>query len=494
MTTKLLPAVSTFLNRSPLPHFIGGREHAGADGATHPVINPVDGGVLTRVSFGGEAEIGLAVAAAREAFPAWAARPAVERSILLHRLADRMEKESSVLAQIESLDVGKAISATEGFDIPFGIACLRYFADLATQAQWDTPLAIKNIEARVHRAPYGVCGFIFPWNFPFDLLLWGVVPALAAGNTVVVKPSEVTPLSTLYAARLFAEAGFPPGVLNVVVGDGAGAGAALTNHPSVRRMAFTGSPEVGRRIGETCGRRLIPCKLELGGKGAAVVFDDADIASTATQLAGAITFNTGQVCCTATRWIVQEKVFDALVEKATAALRATKIGPGLDPETQMGPVVSAVQRDRILGYLEKGKAEGASVVLDGGPAEIPEARGGFFVKPWLLTGSPENVCCREEIFGPAAYLLKFREEKEAVELVNRLDYGLANSVWSADLARANRVAEQLVSGNNWINAHNVFAYGLPYGGVNRSGLGGGVNSPATFYDYLRDQTLARPLA
>ena len=174
--------------------------------------------------------------------------------------------------------------------------------------------------------------------------------------------------------------------------------------------------------------------------------------------------------------------------------KAEHIQPGLDPETQMGPVVSAVQRDRVLGYLEKGKAEGASVVLDGGPAEIPEALGGFFVKPWLLAGSPENICCREEIFGPAAYMLKFRDEAEAVKLVNRLDYGLANSVWSADLARANRVAEQLVSGNSWINAHNVFAYGLPYGGVNRSGLGGGVNSPATFYDYLRDQTVARPLA
>jgi aldehyde dehydrogenase (NAD+) len=237
----------------------------------------------------------------------------------------------------------------------------------------------------------------------------------------------------------------------------------------------------------------VPCKLELGGKGAAVVFDDADIALTATQLTGAITFNTGQVCCTATRWIVHEKIFDALVEQAVGALRATKIGSSLDPETQMGPVVSAVQRDRIHRYLDKGKAEGATVVLDGGPAEVPGTGNGFFVKPWLLAGSPDNICCREEIFGPAAYLVKFRNEAEAIELVNRLDYGLANSVWSTDLARANRVAEQLVAGNNWINAHNVFAYGLPYGGVNQSGLGGGVNSPATFFDYLREQTIARPL-
>jgi len=494
MKTNPLPAVSAFLDRSPLPHFIGGGDHPGTSKTIRPVINPVDATVLTEVLFGGKAEVDLAVSAAHQAFPAWAALPAVERSILLHRLADRMEKEASVLAQIESLDVGKAISATESFDLPFGIAGIRYFADLATQARYDTPLAIKNIEARIHRAPYGVCGFIFPWNFPFNLLLWGIIPALAAGNTVVVKPSITTPLSTLYVARLATEAGFPPGVINVTIGDGAGAGVALTDHPLVRRMSFTGSSEAGRKIGEVCGRRLVPCKLELGGKGAAVVFDDADVASTATQLAGAITFNTGQVCCTATRWIVHEKIFDALAEKAAAALRATKIGPGLDPATQMGPVASASHRDCILGYLEKGKAEGASVVLDGGPADIPEGRGGFFVKPWVLAGSPDNVCCREEIFGPAAYMVKFRDEAQAVELVNRLDYGLANSVWSADLARANRVAERLIAGSNWINAHNVFAYGLPYGGVNCSGLGGGVNSPATFYDYLRDQTVGRPLA
>jgi acyl-CoA reductase-like NAD-dependent aldehyde dehydrogenase len=492
MKTPLLPPVSAFLKASPIPHFIAGRNHAG--GVPWPVLDPVDGSSLTEVLLGGADEMNLAVAAAQEAFPAWAALSMIDRSALLHRLADRMEKEAAVLAQIESVDVGKAITATEGFDIPFGIECLRYFADLAVHARSDTPLAIKNIEARIHRAPYGVCGFIFPWNFPFDLLLWGIIPALAAGNTVVIKPSEVTPLSTLYVARLAAECGLPPGVINVVVGDGAGAGATLTNHPLVRRMSFTGSPEVGRLIAETCGRRLVPCKLELGGKGAAVVFDDSDVTSTATQLAGAITFNTGQVCCTATRWIVHEKIFDALAAQAAAALQATKIGPSLDPATEMGPAVSAVQRDRILGYLDKGKKEGASVVLDGGRADLPGLPGGFFVKPWLLAGSPDNVCCREEIFGPAAYLVKFRDEDEAIDLVNRLDYGLANSVWSADLARANRVAEQLSAGNNWINAHNVFAYGLPYGGINRSGFGGGVNSPATFDDYLRPRTIARPLA
>ncbi len=491
MKTELNPLITQFLKSAPLRHFIGGDWHAGMGNAVENVSDPSEGAVITQVASGGEAEVDAAVRAAHAAFCEWAARPSIERSILLHRLADLMEKEAGNLAQIESLDVGKAISLSESFDIPFGISCVRYFADLALQASLDTPLALKNMEARIHRAPHGVCGFIFPWNFPYVLLLWGVIPALAAGNTVVIKPSIVTPLSTLYVANLVRQAGFPPGVLNVVLGGGSKVGSPLAGHPLVRMMSVTGSTEVGRQIAETCGRRLIPCKLELGGKGAAVVFDDVDVNSTAEKLAAAITLNSGQVCCTATRWIVHERIFDEVAEKSAAALRATKIGPGLDPETQMGPITSLSQRDKILDYLKNGKADGAKVVLDGGPADTGTK--GYFVKPYVLAGSPDNICCREEIFGPAAYMVKFRDEAEAIELVNRLDYGLANSVWSTDLARANRVAEQLVAGNNWINAHNVFAYGLPYGGVNQSGLGGGVNSPATFFDYLREQTIARPL-
>ena len=491
MTITPQGPVADFVKQSPLPHFIGGKWQASEDKA-EPVYDPSDGSVLTQASIGGEREVDQAVRAAHAAFGPWSAMSPAERSVLLHRLADRMEKEATTLAGIESLDVGKAITATEGFDIPFGIECIRYFADMATRTQYSLPLAIKNIEARQHRTPYGVCGFIFPWNFPFDLLMWGIAPALAAGNTVVVKPSEVTPLSTLYVAKLAAEVGFPAGVINVVLGKGE-AGAALPKHPLVRRMSFTGSPEVGRLVGAAAGARPIPCKLELGGKGAAVVFEDADVAATAKALAGAITFNTGQVCCTATRWVIHDGIYDDFVSEVQQALRDTKIGAGADRDTQMGPVVSAVQRDRVMNYLEKGKREGAEVLFHGDAPKVAGHEGGFYVAPWVLTGSESNVCFREEVFGPAAFITRFSDEAKVIEHVNVLEYGLANSVWTSDLKRANRVAEQLVAGNNWINAHNVFAYGLPYGGVNLSGMGGGVNSPETFHDYLRHLTIARPL-
>jgi acyl-CoA reductase-like NAD-dependent aldehyde dehydrogenase len=488
MRNELLASIDDFLSR-PRPHFIGGRTHMSA---TEQIVNPSDGSFLAEVAMGGAKEIDLAVDGAEKAFPAWSTMQHREREVLLRRFADALEKHSSELAQLESLDVGKAITAAESFDIPFGIECFRYYADLIPRAKYRVPLDIKGFDARVWRPPYGVCGFIFPWNFPFTLLCWGIAPALAAGNTVVVKPSEVTPLTTLYAAQLALEAGLPPGVFNVVTGHGSEAGAALASHPRVKHMAFTGSPEVGRKIAETCGRNLVPCKLELGGKGAAVIFDDVDVNSTADQLAAAVTLNTGQVCCTATRWLIHDKVYDEFVDRAVAALQQIRIGPGLDRDTHMGPLVSEAQRQRVLGYLSRGRQGGARAVLDGNLAPATEASKGSYIAPALLEGPEDNICCREEIFGPCAYLLRFRDEQSVVAQVNRLAYGLANSVWSSDLERANRVAEQLVAGSSWINAHNLFAYGLPYGGINLSGLGGGVNSPETFYDYLRSQTIARP--
>jgi aldehyde dehydrogenase (NAD+) len=492
MLTTLTETVECFAH-APLLHSIGGKALPSHDGKMQDVFDPSTGAKITSVAMGGDAEVEMAFTAAQTAFPAWAATSPVERAVILHRLADLMEKHTSDLTQIESLDVGKAIVNSESFDIPFGVACIRYFADLVQQVPMDIPLALPHMDARTHRAPYGVCGFIFPWNFPFDLLMWNIIPALAAGNTAVVKPSSLTPLSTLFVAKLAREAGLPDGVMNVVMGSGA-VGRAICGHPALKRISFTGSTEVGREIGEICGRNLVPVKLELGGKGAAVVFEDTDIEATAAQLAAAITFNTGQVCCTATRWLFHEKIYDKLVESVIAKLKATKLGPALDHETQMGPLTSKVHFDRVIEHLERGKAQGAKALLEGKPASVKGYEHGYYMTHSVMTGAPENVCCSEEIFGPSAFVLKFKEEAEAVRLVNSLTYGLANSVWSADLKRANRVAEQLYAGNNWINAHNVFAYGLPYGGVNQSGHGGGVNSSDTLMDYLRPLTIARPLA
>jgi acyl-CoA reductase-like NAD-dependent aldehyde dehydrogenase len=492
-TAELLPEVSRFLDSALLRGVVGGRDVAAADGATFETLDPGTGERLATVTAMNAADIDRAVGAAHEAFArsGWATMPVNERAVWLHRLADEVEKRKAIIGQIEALDAGKVEQQAQG-DVQTFVDTMRYFNNLSLNVQRRSAVPASGYEAWTTRQPWGACGFIVPWNFPLVLIGWNISPALAAGNTVVIKPAEDTPLSAIYLARLAREIGFPDGVINVVTGYGETAGAALAGHPGLRRMSFTGSPEVGRLVAEACGRNLVPYKLELGGKGAAVVFDDVDIEDTANQLARAITFHTGQVCCDATRWLVHESIYERFVDASVAALQRTAIGYQLDTGSQMGPVVSAKQRERVLGYLERGKQEGAHTVLEGGVASVP-GRGGFYVKPALLAGSLDNVAAREEIFGPVAYLAPFKDESQAVELANGTDYGLANSVWSRDLSRASRVAEAMVAGNSWINAHNLFPLGVPYAGVNKSGMGGGVNSVETLFDYWRSQSMVRPL-
>jgi acyl-CoA reductase-like NAD-dependent aldehyde dehydrogenase len=492
-TTSLLPEVESYLSSGVIPGVVGGEDWAGTSGETFQTRDPGSGEVLAELHAYSAADVDRAVEAANKAFrkSGWANLAPNDRAVRLHRFADLVESRKEIVAQIEAIDAGKLPAHALG-DIQTFIGSLRYFADMAQHVQRRSQLAVAGHEAWTLRSPWGACGFIFPWNFPMLLMGWGTAPALAAGNTVVVKPAEDTPLSAIYVARLARESGMPDGVVNVTPGLGGVAGAALSASAGIKRMSFTGSPEVGRLVAEACGRNLVPVKLELGGKGAAVVFEDVDVEATAKKLVGAITFHTGQVCCDATRWIIHKSVYDPFIDACKKELAQVQVGYQLDGGTTMGPVVNAKQRERVLGYVEKGLAEGADAVVPGGAAEVA-GRDGYFVKPCLLAGSLENVAAREEIFGPVAFMATFDKEDEAVAMVNNTDYGLANSVWTTDLGRAARVAESMVAGNSWINAHNVFANGVPYGGIHKSGMGGGVNSIETLFDYWRSQSIVRPL-
>lgn len=490
----LLPQVTAFLKKPLQKAFVGGRWVEAADGSTFDVLDPGSGEKIATVASLKKPDVDKAVDIAVEAFhkSGWAKMPVSERSAVLHRIADAVEKQKAVFAQIESLDCGKVLAQAEA-DIQNFIDTFRYFADLAQAVNYRSVIAVKHHEAWVARHPWGACGFIIPWNFPFLLAGWGIAPALAAGNTCVLKPAEDTPLSALYLCHMIQEQELlPSGVLNVVTGFGETAGAALSNNPKFRRMSFTGSPEVGRLVAEAAGRNLIPVKCELGGKGAAVVFNDVDITETAEKLVQAITFHSGQVCCDATRWLIQKDIYEEFVEECITRMKSVQIGYPMDEGTQMGPLVNAKQRSRVLGYLQKGVAGGADLILEGGAATVP-GKSGFYVKPALLAGSLDNVAAREEIFGPVAFLAPFTTEDEGLRLANDTEYGLGNSVWSKDLSRCARIAESFVSGNGWINAHNVVVHGVPYGGVGKSGMGGGVVCPETLHDYLRPISVVRPL-
>jgi len=489
----LYPEVTAFLEGGPLKGVVGGNEVESNSGETFVTSDPGSGKPLAEVFSFQLADINMAVEVADVAFrkTGWAQMPQNERSALLHRLADAVEKHKPIIAQLEALDAGKIEAQAQG-DVQNFVDTIRYFADLAQHVQRRSVLAVPKHEAWTVRQPYGACGFIFPWNFPFLLIGWGIAPALAAGNTVVIKPAEDTPMSAIYLARLAKEVGIPDGVINVVPGLGSIAGAALSANPNLKRMSFTGSPEVGRLVAESCGRNLVPVKLELGGKGAAVVFNDVDISDTAEKLVNAITFHTGQVCCDATRWLIHKNIYDEFVGECVDRLKKVQVGYQLDDSSQMGPVVNAKQHQRVLSYLEKGQAQGAKCLLEGGVAEVP-GYDGFYVKPALLAGTLDNVAAREEIFGPVAYLAPFETEDQAIAMTNSTDYGLANSVWTSDLSRAARVAEAMCAGNSWINAHNVFAHGVPYAGINKSGMGGGVLSVETLFDYWRSLSVVRPL-
>jgi phenylacetaldehyde dehydrogenase len=475
LDTRLGQQARNFLGRrSQL--LIDGKLVDSASGKTFPVFNPSTGHLLAHVAEGEAEDIDRAVKAARRAFDdgPWSRTSPAERGKLLWRLADLLEQHAEEFAQLESIDNGKPVAMARIADIPGSIELFRYMAGWATKIRGATiPISAPGeYLSYTLREPVGVVGQIIPWNFPLLMAAWKIAPALAVGCTVVLKPAEQTPLTALRLADLILEAGFPPGVVNIVAGYGETAGAALAEHLLVDKVAFTGSTAVGKLIARAATGNLKRVSLELGGKSPAIVFPDADLNSVIPGTAMGIFFNQGQTCCAGSRLFVHQKVFDQVVEGICNVAESIKIGEGLDPETQMGPLVSQEQLTRVNGFIESGKQEGASIATGGGGGA--NGNGGYFITPTVITNvKPTMEVVREEIFGPVLVAEPFNDsdlDRIAKEANNTI-YGLAASVWSRDISVANKMAKRLRAGTVWVNCHNVFDAALPFGGYKQSGWG-----------------------
>jgi len=452
---------------------IDGRQVPAASGATLENWEPATGALSGSLPDSDAADVAAAVEAARRAFPGWSATAASERSRLLRRLADALRARLPELARAESVDTGKPLSLATALDIPRAIANFEFFADAATQFSSEAHPTDGRALNYTLRHPVGVVGCISPWNLPLYLLTWKVAPALAAGNCVVAKPSEVTPVTADWLGRLAAECGFPPGVLNIVHGLGARAGAALVEHPGVQAVSFTGSTRVGAQIARTVGPSFKKLSLEMGGKNPTVVFADCDFESAvATTLRSAFT-NQGQICLCGSRILIERSLYprfrDALVERA----RGLRIGDPLDPGTDQGALVSRQHLDKVLSCLEVARAEGGAVLCGGRRAEVGgRCLNGWFVEPTLVEGlGPDTRTNREEIFGPVATLQPFDSDDAALALANATAYGLAGSVFTRDLTRAHRFSARLQSGIVWVNCWMVRDLRTPFGGMKESGVG-----------------------
>ncbi len=454
----------------PTQLLIGGRFVDAASGKTFPTVNPATEEVIASVAEADALDIDAAVKAARAAFnrKTWRNLAARDRAKMLWKVGDLIMKNHEELARLETIDNGKPLFESRYVDIPSAAETFYYYAGWCTKIEGETIPVPSNFFNYTLREPYGVCGIITPWNFPLLMVAWKLAPALACGNTAVVKVAEETPLTALWLGQLCQEAGIPDGVVNIVPGFGETAGRALVAHPDVDKISFTGSTEVGKEIMRSAADSLKKVSLELGGKSPNIVFADADLDAAAKGAMNGIFYGKGEVCAAGSRLLVEESVHDRVMEKLLA--RASQLEPGdpLSIKTRLGALVSKTQREKVLRYIEMGAEEGAKPVLPGGLA----GERGFFVKPAIFDSvSPSMRIAQEEIFGPVLSTLTFKTTDNLIELANATIYGLAAAVWTRDVAKAHRTARQLQAGTVWINAYNMLSEQSPFGGYKQSGFG-----------------------
>jgi aldehyde dehydrogenase (NAD+) len=451
--------------------FVGGQFVDALDGETFETLNPHDGSVLANVAQATAADVDRAVAAAAAAFPAWARLGATSRGRLLLKLADRIEEQADELATLESLDTGHPIRDSRRLDVVRTAATFRYFGGMADKVQGDVIPVEPGFLNYVLREPLGVVGMIVPWNFPLMFCSWKMGPALAAGNTVVMKPAALTPLSALRLAELMADVGIPDGVVNIVPGPGRTAGMHLASHPGVAKIAFTGSTVTGREIVNASAGNLKRVQLELGGKGANIVFADADLTAAVNGSAFAVFHNQGQACIAGSRLILHASIADEFLSQFIELAESIRVGDPMDPATEMGPVTSAEHRDRVLRYVGIARDEGGEVLTGGTAPADPSLAHGYYLRPTVVRAEPRSRVSQEEVFGPFVTVTTFRSDDEALRIANEVEYGLGGGLWTRDVSRAHSIASQIRTGMVWINTYKRVNPGSPFGGVGRSGYG-----------------------